>query len=80
MPHYHITKLLETYSCHAISATGMMADSPGGDRVIIQCFMNLVKSLFFFFSCFSFPFGLFLSPAYALPIIFVLILNDVSKI
>ena len=83
MPHYHITKLLETYSCHAISATGMMADSPGGDRVIIQCFMNLVKSLdsvllllllLFLIWTLSFP------PAYALPILSVLILNGASKI
>ena len=50
MPYYDTFKLLESYFCHIISATGMMADSPGGDRVIIQCFMNLVKSLFFFFS------------------------------
>ena len=62
MPYYDISKLSEPYFCHIISAPGMMADSPGGDRVIIQCFMNLVKSLFFFLSCFSFSFGLFLSP------------------
>ena len=59
MPYYDISKLSESYFCPIISATGMMADSPGGDRIIIQCFMNLVKSLFF-------PFGLFLCPSHPL--------------